>query len=47
MDVTHPDAEFRAFLSEGRYELVVANETVPARMHMTPLYDPSGERVKR
>lgn len=35
-----------AFLGTGRYELVVANETVAARLHMTPLHDPKGERVK-
>ena len=35
-----------AFLSSGTYELVVANERVAATIHMAPLYDPQGERVK-
>ncbi len=34
------------FLASGRYELVVAMETVPATLHMRPLYDPTAERVK-
>ena len=35
-----------AFLSSGKYELVVANERFAATIHMAPLYDPQGERVK-
>ena len=35
-----------AFLAEGDYELVVAMERTPARIHLAPLYDPAGERVK-
>jgi len=35
-----------AFLASGAYELVVAMEKVPARLHMQPLYDPNGARVK-
>ncbi len=34
------------FLSSGRYELIVANEPFAATIHMTPLYDLRGERVK-
>ncbi|MBX3572790.1 MAG: FAD-dependent oxidoreductase [Mesorhizobium sp.] len=34
------------FLASGTYELVVAMETVPATLHMRPLYDPTAERVK-
>ena len=34
------------FLASGRYELVVAMETVPAALHMGPLYDVTAERVK-
>ncbi len=34
------------FLAAGAYELVVAMETVPAKLHMEPLYDPKAERVK-
>jgi 4-methylaminobutanoate oxidase (formaldehyde-forming) len=35
-----------AFLQGGRYELEVAGERVPARLHLEPLYDPKNERVK-
>jgi 4-methylaminobutanoate oxidase (formaldehyde-forming) len=35
-----------AFLSSGDYELIVANERFAATIHMAPLYDPQGERVK-
>jgi sarcosine dehydrogenase len=38
--VRHPDPE------NGRYELVVANEPVPAAIHFEPLYDPENLRVK-
>ncbi len=34
------------FLRSGRYELVVATERTPARIHLEPLYDPKGERVR-
>ncbi|MBX3566522.1 MAG: FAD-dependent oxidoreductase [Rhizobiaceae bacterium] len=34
------------FLESGDYELVVAMEKTPARLHLEPLYDPKGERVK-
>jgi 4-methylaminobutanoate oxidase (formaldehyde-forming) len=34
------------FLGSGDYELVVAMERTPARIHREPLYDPKGERVK-
>lgn len=34
------------FLNSGNYELVVATEKVPARLHMEPLYDAAGEKVK-
>ena len=35
-----------AFLTSGSYELEVASVRVPARLHLGPLYDPKGERVK-
>lgn len=35
-----------AWLKSGRYELVVAMETVPAELHLGPLYDPSMRRIK-
>ncbi|MBI1383492.1 MAG: FAD-dependent oxidoreductase [Rhizobiales bacterium] len=34
------------YLAAGRYELIVANEHVPARIHLEPLYDPRAARVK-
>jgi 4-methylaminobutanoate oxidase (formaldehyde-forming) len=34
------------YLRSGTYELVVARETVKARIHLAPLYDPSNARVK-
>ena len=35
-----------AFLTSGSYELEVASERMPAQLHLGPLYDPKGERVK-
>jgi len=35
-----------AFLAEGTYELVVAMERTPAKIHLKPLYDPTAARVK-
>ena len=35
-----------AFLRQGDYELVVAMERTPAKIHLEPLYDPSSQRVK-
>jgi 4-methylaminobutanoate oxidase (formaldehyde-forming) len=34
------------FLASGDYALVVAMETVPAKLHVKPLYDPAGDRVR-
>jgi glycine cleavage system aminomethyltransferase T len=34
------------YLAAGDYELVVAMEPVKAKLHLQPLYDPAGERVK-
>ncbi len=36
----------QGFLTTGSYELEIASERVPARLHLGPLYDPKGERVK-
>ena len=36
----------RAYLLEGRYELEVATERVPCRIHLESLYDPRMARVK-
>jgi len=35
-----------AWLRAGRYALVVAMETVPAELHLGPLYDPGMQRIK-
>lgn len=35
-----------AFLTGGRYELVIANAPVPARIELGPVYDPANLRVK-
>ncbi|RUX98703.1 aminomethyltransferase family protein, partial [Mesorhizobium sp. M7A.F.Ca.CA.004.04.1.1] len=34
------------FLVSGGYELVVAMERTPANIHLEPMYDPAGARVK-
>ena len=34
------------YIREGRYELEVATQRVPAKVHMQPLYDPKMARVK-
>jgi sarcosine dehydrogenase len=44
--VRNPDGVDRAFLEAGRYELVVAEDVEPARIHLAPLYDPQAARVK-
>ena len=44
--VRHGDGVTDGFLESGRFELVVAAETVPAVLHRTPLYDPENRRVK-
>lgn len=35
-----------AFMTSGNYELEVAAERVPARLHLAPLYDPTGSGIK-
>jgi 4-methylaminobutanoate oxidase (formaldehyde-forming) len=44
--VRHSEGVTDDFLSGGDYELVVAMARVPARLHLKPLYDPKGERVR-
>ena len=34
------------WLTAGDYELVIATERVPARLHLAPLYDPENARMK-
>jgi 4-methylaminobutanoate oxidase (formaldehyde-forming) len=44
--VRNPDGVSDAFLADGEYELVIAMQPVKAELHLQPLYDPKGERVK-
>ncbi len=44
--VRNPDGVSDDFLKSGRYELEVASERVPAKLHMGPLYDPAMHRIK-
>jgi 4-methylaminobutanoate oxidase (formaldehyde-forming) len=36
----------RDYLTQGDYELEVATERVPCRIHLEPLYDPRMSRIK-
>lgn len=40
------DGVDEAFMTSGSYELEVAAERVPARLHLGALYDPAGARIK-
>ncbi|MDT8855590.1 aminomethyltransferase family protein [Paracoccaceae bacterium Fryx2] len=44
--VRHPGGVTEDFLTSGSYELEVASERVPARLHLAPLYDPGNARVR-
>ena len=44
--VRNADGIDDVFLSSGDYELVVAMDKTPARIHLGPLYDPKGERPR-
>ncbi|MEZ5798983.1 MAG: glycine cleavage T C-terminal barrel domain-containing protein [Paracoccaceae bacterium] len=44
--VRRPEGVDADFVLSGRYELEVASERVPAEVHLAPLYDPEGLRVK-
>ena len=44
--VRRADGVDEAYLRAGNYELVVANERVPARIELGSLYDPQNARVK-
>ena len=43
--VRNADCVTDDFLAEGHYQLIVANDAVPAEIHMQPLYDPANERL--
>lgn len=44
--VRNPEGVTGDYLEQGRYELVVANERIPATLHTGPLYDAENARVK-
>lgn len=44
--VRNPDGVDPDYLRAGSYELVVANERLPAELHLAPLYDAENARVK-
>ncbi|ATU90234.1 GcvT family protein [Phyllobacterium zundukense] len=44
--VRNADGVTDEFLTDGTYELIVANERFAARIHLEPLYDPGNESVK-
>ncbi|MBM3571568.1 MAG: FAD-dependent oxidoreductase, partial [Alphaproteobacteria bacterium] len=44
--VRHAQGVSDEFLANGRYELEVATARVPAKLHLRPLYDPAGARIK-
>ena len=43
--VRNPDGVDDALLTSGTYELEVATERVPCRLHLAPLYDPRGNEL--
>ena len=44
--VRHAQGVDDAYLAAGRYELIVANDPVPARIALRPLYDPENRAVR-
>ncbi|MCL4765198.1 MAG: FAD-dependent oxidoreductase [Hyphomicrobiaceae bacterium] len=44
--VRHPEGVTDAFLGEGHYELEIATERFPATLHLSPLHDPGGARLR-
>lgn len=44
--VCNADGVSDDFLASGDYELVVAMERTPAKIHLEPLYDPAGARIR-
>ena len=44
--VRHADGVSDAFLENGFFELVVAMDAVPARLHLGSLYDPENARIR-
>jgi len=44
--VRRPQGLSREYLLAGHYELEVATQRLPCRIHLGPLYDPRSERVR-
>jgi 4-methylaminobutanoate oxidase (formaldehyde-forming) len=44
--VRNPEGVSTDYLTSGSYELEIATERLPAKLHLAPLYDPKMERVK-
>jgi 4-methylaminobutanoate oxidase (formaldehyde-forming) len=44
--IRNPDGVTTDYIKEGEYELEVATERVPCSVSLTPLYDPTMEKVK-
>jgi 4-methylaminobutanoate oxidase (formaldehyde-forming) len=44
--VRHKDGVTEDYMTSGEYELEVASERVPAKLHLGALYDPAGARIK-
>ena len=44
--VRDPDGVDTAYLKAGHYELEVATERVPCKIHLAPLYDPQMKKIK-
>ena len=44
--VRNPEGVSDDYLLSGRYELLVASETYPAEIGLSPFYDPKGDKVK-
>lgn len=44
--VRHDEGVTDAFLANGCYQLVVASDAQPAKLHTKPLYDPKNARIK-
>jgi sarcosine dehydrogenase len=44
--IRHPDGVTEDYILSGTYELEVASERVPARVHLAPLYDPANQRIR-
>ncbi|HMS95752.1 MAG TPA: glycine cleavage T C-terminal barrel domain-containing protein, partial [Tabrizicola sp.] len=44
--VRHPGGVTEDFILSGTYELEVASERVPAKVRLSPLYDPQNLKVK-